>query len=468
MRGSVQDTSATEESSREGAMIPRSVDSSKNSVGRVTIHRARPVLWLHATIALLAVAACRGYTEREVAPQARPVSGERVTKTLCVPTDANSRAASRQGDSFESNALGPVDACVTVVEYSDFQCVFCRQASRTLREIAARYPNKVRVIAKSFVLPFHRQAPLAHAAALAAGEWGLFWEMRDLIFSHPDKMERENLVEFAPRLGIPQEDFVEVLDSGVFQEQVNEEIEEGKKLGVDGTPTFFVNGVELSGYHPIETFEYHIRRALGLPTVAHSHSVVQTREDGIDVSTFLRDPEEGNLLSFGPERARHVVKIFIDLRSPLGQKAAPVVEAMVARYQGKVRFTFKSFSLGIYHDSEIAHQAAFALIRRGVSLFKVWRRIWNVSRSIDAQLVVRWARELGLDSDDVRKVAWELRESTHATLVRTATLLAKELGVKGSPTAFLNGERYDAVEGLLKVEEFLEESLNTKSRPTLK
>ena len=74
----------------------------------------------------------------------------------------------------EPTALGPADAPVEIVEYSDFQCPYSRKAWKTLRVVADRYPGKVRWVFKSFPLPFHPQAPLAHEAALAAGEWGRF------------------------------------------------------------------------------------------------------------------------------------------------------------------------------------------------------------------------------------------------------------------------------------------------------
>ncbi len=154
----------------------------------------------------------------------------------------------------DAYAIGPEDAPVVIVEFSDFQCPFCGRVLPTLRDVLQRYPKQVRWVFKHFPLDFHPDAPLAHTAALAAGEQGKFWEMHDLIFSNQAAMKRQHLVAYAKELKLDEEEFTKALDGNKYEEKINLDIQEGRRLGVSGTPTFFVNGRRLVGAKPIEAF----------------------------------------------------------------------------------------------------------------------------------------------------------------------------------------------------------------------
>ncbi len=151
---------------------------------------------------------------------------------------------------------GNADAKVTIVEFSDFQCPFCSKAAKTVADIEKKYGNKVKIAFKNFPLPFHNQAKLAAAASLCAKEVDqkYFWKMHDQMFADQTKLDRENLIQSAKKIGLKVEDFTKCLDSNKFMASVEADILQGNELGIKSTPTFFVNGQLISGALPIESF----------------------------------------------------------------------------------------------------------------------------------------------------------------------------------------------------------------------
>jgi protein-disulfide isomerase len=161
---------------------------------------------------------------------------------------------------------GDANAPVTIVEFSDFQCGFCFRVNPTLLQLLDRYKGKVRVVFKNSPIEGHDAAPLAHRAAFAAQQQGKFWEMHDRIFANQRAMERESLLAHASALGLDLARFTADLDSPKAQAVIDRDQAEAAKVGVDGTPTFFVNGTPLVGAQPIETFAAAIDKALAART----------------------------------------------------------------------------------------------------------------------------------------------------------------------------------------------------------
>ncbi|QRO00907.1 thioredoxin domain-containing protein [Archangium violaceum] len=152
-------------------------------------------------------------------------------------------------------ARGPEGAPITIVEFSDFQCPYCSRAIKTVDEVLAAYPNQVRLVFRQFPLDFHKQAPKAAEASLCANDQGKFWEYHDVLFANQQALEVPQLKEHAKKVGLDSAKFDKCLDSGEKASIVTADLEAGKKVGVNGTPAFFINGVLLSGAQPIEEFK---------------------------------------------------------------------------------------------------------------------------------------------------------------------------------------------------------------------
>jgi protein-disulfide isomerase len=131
-----------------------------------------------------------------------------------------------------------------------------------LGQVMAEFPGQVRLVFKDFPLVFHDRARPAARAARCAGEGGRFWEYHDLLFVGQSDLSRERLLQYADLVGMGRETFARCLDGERFQTEVEKDLDEGRALGVTGTPTFFINGRRLVGAHPLETFREVVREAL--------------------------------------------------------------------------------------------------------------------------------------------------------------------------------------------------------------
>jgi protein-disulfide isomerase len=160
-------------------------------------------------------------------------------------------------------ALGPKDAPVTIVEFSDFQCPYCSRVVATVKEVARLYPKQVRLAFRDFpIVGLHPKAPKAHEAARCAGEQGKFWEYHDLLFESQAHVTIADFKRFAGQLNLDGKDFAACLDSGKYAAAVQADVQEGARLGITGTPTFFINGRLVVGALPLETFRRMIDREL--------------------------------------------------------------------------------------------------------------------------------------------------------------------------------------------------------------
>jgi protein-disulfide isomerase len=150
---------------------------------------------------------------------------------------------------------GEKNAKLTIVEFSDFQCPFCNRVNPTLLQLLQAYPDKVRIAFKHMPLGMHVDAPAAHAAAEAAHRQGKFWEMHDKIFANQRELKPEKFREYAKEIGLDLVKFEQDLASPDVKKRIDADSQEAEKLGVSGTPAFFINGRYLSGAQPFESFK---------------------------------------------------------------------------------------------------------------------------------------------------------------------------------------------------------------------
>ena len=150
---------------------------------------------------------------------------------------------------------GGKDAPVTIVEFSDFQCPFCARVNPTLAQINQTYGDKARVVFKHLPLRIHPDAPGAAAAAEAAHRQGKFWEMHDKIFANQRDLKPETFRGYAKEMGLDLVKYDKDVASPDVKKRVEADSQEADKLGVSGTPAFFINGRYLSGAQPFESFK---------------------------------------------------------------------------------------------------------------------------------------------------------------------------------------------------------------------
>lgn len=145
-------------------------------------------------------------------------------------------------------STGPVDAPVTVIEYSDFECPYCSKAHQTMKELSRRYPDKIRLVFRHFPLKQHKRAPRAAEFAYCAGQQDRFWHFADVAFANQKNLSDDDLFDYARRSGIADmAGFTQCIESGQGAAAVQKNMDEGKTWGVDSTPSFFINGRFFSG-----------------------------------------------------------------------------------------------------------------------------------------------------------------------------------------------------------------------------
>lgn len=151
-------------------------------------------------------------------------------------------------------AIGSPQARVQLVVFSDFECPYCKRAAPVLRRLVSTYPDEVRLIWKDFPLPTHPLGALAAEAARCARDQGKFWEYHDALFAE-DTLEVARLGALASGLGLDRRAFDECLDTRRYQGRVAESLQQGRRLGVEATPTVLVNGRMVRGLATFETYE---------------------------------------------------------------------------------------------------------------------------------------------------------------------------------------------------------------------
>lgn len=149
---------------------------------------------------------------------------------------------------------GPDSAQITIVEFSDFECGYCGQAEPTIQKVLSTYGDKVRLVYRDLPLPIHPAAIKAAEATHCAQVQGKYWEMHAKLFANQRALGVSALKAYAGELELEQAKFDACLDGGDKQKIVSDSTEEANRLGIGGTPAFFVNGRFLSGAQPYERF----------------------------------------------------------------------------------------------------------------------------------------------------------------------------------------------------------------------
>jgi protein-disulfide isomerase len=164
------------------------------------------------------------------------------------------------------HAQGPADAPVTLVEYGDYECPHCGKAYPIIKEVQRRLGSKLRFVFRNFPLSeSHPHAQHAAEAAEGASAGGRFWEMHDMLYEHQDALDDASLVGYAAVLGLDAKTFEQALRTHTQKARVREDFMSGVRSGVNGTPTFFINGVRFDDSWDPDTLTKALKAATRAP-----------------------------------------------------------------------------------------------------------------------------------------------------------------------------------------------------------
>jgi protein-disulfide isomerase len=389
---------------------------------------------------------------------------DEITNKELAKDDASRQAAPRQaesqanvdGDSIRPEVFarlaqsaaevrGPATAPVTIVEFSDFQCPFCRQTVKPLEGLLAQRPNEVRLIFRSFPLDFHRYSELAHEAALAAGAQGKFWPMHDLIFASQSRLERADLLRYAAQLNLDMPAFEHALDAHIYAGQIAADRALGAELDVSGTPTMFINGKRLTGARSLVELE---ELADEQARIAHGSSTQQ-------VVVAPKAEHDTDFVVLGSDSAPIPVLWFTDVRSPLAIRAAALLRAIDQAYPGKLRIEYKTMELANHADAELASRALLAAGARQ----KFWPMFEAIARRdipLDRDAVVRESSAIGLDTASFPA---SLEDASVTESIELDQAEVARRAVTGSPAIFIGGVRIDGLQPLRVYKDSVEAAL---------
>lgn len=339
-----------------------------------------------------------------------------------------------------ASAGAPSAEPIEVVLYSDFQCPFCAQFHQPIRQLQQGVDGlPVKVTFKNFPLGIHPNAQIAHQAAMAAAEQGKFWEMHDLLFGNQSAVRRDDLEAYARMLGLDIDQFRKDMDSERTKQQIQADVAEGEKLGVNGTPTFFINGRSYSGTRSFDQLK-------------------QIVQGDMRLKRALAEITD-NLMSRGPAEAPITVEFFADLQSPVSRPALDAVNELSVRYPTQLRVQFRNFPLAFHPQAALAHEAAMTAARLG--------HFWEFATfclthqdSLREQDLIAYAGQLGLDEP---QFAATLQEHRYLPRVEADVMAGLNRGIRGSPVIFVNTKRIDGVPNLQQLTHYVETELATSA-----
>ena len=157
---------------------------------------------------------------------------------------------------------GKKDAKITIIEYSDYQCLYCSKAHQTVEQLFDDYKDKIRLVKKHLALDFHKEAQKAAEAAECAGDQNKFWQMNEKLFANQKDLSVEKIKEIAKEISLDAKKFDSCLDSGKYEEKVKNQKKEGEEFGINGAPFFFINKQTINGAQPYEEFKKIVEKEL--------------------------------------------------------------------------------------------------------------------------------------------------------------------------------------------------------------
>lgn len=397
--------------------------------------------------------------------EAKPVANKVEVKAPKEQKNAKVERVSLVGAKIKGNDK----ALVTIVEFSDYACPYCSKAHATVEALVQEYQGRVRLAAFEYPLPIHATAALAAKWAFAAGEQGKYWEARDVVFNNQKNLDDAGLAALARNLGLDLERLEKDRTSQAAADHVDAGLKMGKTLGVQGTPTFFVNGVRMAGAQPAESFrmtiEEELRRAEALVATGVRPENVYAKI--MENATASAEPEPGSGAcgsddcdcaegakkeapdnevysieigqspSRGSANAEVTIVAFTDTECPFCARGEERLRTLEKEYGSKVRVVYKNMPMPFHKNAQLAAKAMLAAHKQG-KFFEYKDVLFAHQDAQERANLLSYAQELRLD---MNRFTRDLDDQGIAEAVQADIAEARRVTVVGTPTFFVNGRR---------------------------
>jgi protein-disulfide isomerase len=371
------------------------------------------------------------------------------------PSAAAPAGGSKKVEPFAHNLRrGAAATKVTIVEFSDFQCPFCKRSEPTVKGVLDKYGKDVSLVWMNQPLPFHDHAMDAATAFQAAARQDKekAWKLHDKMYENNTALARADIEKYAGEVGLNTSKFKKDWDDPKIKAEVEQDQKAGNAAGANGTPTFFINGRELVGAQPADAFEKLIdeeikkadelikagtplkdvyKKRMEAAALAPAPSAAPAAPEG------KQDVKVGDAPVKGPAGAKVTVVAFSDFQCPFCSRAVPVMKQIEDEYKGKVKIAFKQLPLPFHDKAHLAAEAALAANEQG----KFWQmhdKLFANQQALDRPSLEKYAEELGLN---MTKFKAALDSGKFKDKVDADAKEGAAVGATGTPTFFINGTK---------------------------
>ena len=353
--------------------------------------------------------------------------------------------------------LGSKDALVTIVEFSDFQCPFCKRVKPTLEQVRAKYGADVRFVWKDHPLDFHNQArpaaALARYAFDAQGAEG-FWAVHDLIFDKQSQLRQgdETLEEIAVEAGLKWTSAKKAIESGKYTRLMDTSSELAEDVEARGTPHFFINGRRIPGAQPLNVFEAIIDQELAKARALEARGVPRAKiyatlmedadaaEDSVPLPTKAVGKAPKDAPYRGDKNAKVVVQIFSDFQCSYCARVSPTLSEIEKQYGKRVKVVWRNLPLSFHVHAQLAAEAAWeAYAQKGNAGFWAYHDLLFAHQrdegGLERSALEKYAADTGLS---VAQFTAALDSRRHRPRVAADIEAARKAGIQGTPGTVVN------------------------------
>lgn len=343
---------------------------------------------------------------------------------------------------------GPATALVTIIEFSDFQCPFCKRVEETLARVRREYGDKVRIVWRDNPLPFHPRAEpaaqLARAARAQKGDAG-FWAVHDLLFDNQQTLEDGDLERIAREAKLDVAKAMAAVKAKSFKKGIEEDVDLGDDFQASGTPHFFVNGRRFVGAQPFEKFKPLIDEELaraeallkqGTARAALYDALIKDGKTPAGPEKKAIAPAAAGAPFRGAANAKVVIQQVSEFQCPFCKRAEATMDELIKAYPGKIKIVWRDKPLPMHKNAALAAEAAReAHAQKGNDGFAKMRKLlFDNQQALERSDLDGYAKSIGLD---MSRFARALDGHTHKAAVDADEKATSDAGVSGTPAFFV-------------------------------
>jgi len=359
-------------------------------------------------------------------------------------------------DAKRDAVRGNKNALVTIVLFDEFQSPFSRRLLPTLDALTKKFGKQLRLVRRHNPLPFHREALRAAEASLCAKEQGKFWKYGRVLFANMKALQPAKLVDYAKKIGIKgrkAKAFEKCLVSRTYEAHVRADQKAARRVKATGVPVSFVNGRKVVGAKPLADFVRLVEDELAAAKRLKSEKNLKSAEvyDHIvkngqvreDFDTKVHTIATAGAPAIGdPSKAKHVLVKFLDLQCPYCARMSGALVAATKNLPPNSAVVFKQFPLGFHKQARNAAIASLCAHAQGayVPFMKHAFANYRAMAAADEEAFRSWAQAAGVN--DLAAFDRCVESDPPAKQVDADIALAKKVGVRGTPTIYVDGRKY--------------------------